>query len=314
MVSPNLPLITLAGRLLGKSIKRKGLVIFLLFVVVLFPTFSIAATIKTIKLGAADSGLTSPTGDYRFLDIADQSYSKDYQKSYNYTNAEVEVTYRREGTTLRGKLTARNLKPNFAYQIKLVGIPEIRSNEPIGFSGRWWQEEWDGRNWSSGQNLNNKGNGSQPNPNDTVYLQRRDVRDPSSPTGKKYRYTGYIPMHFFITDDNGKASVKFETGTCYHVFWKTSQRDRSPNDGLLKRVLFDVNPANNPAYEENYPPATVQIFGEWERLPLGQTYLAPGEYLCRVMLTEESFHGSGGTLAGNWAAAMAGRIKFTITQ
>ena len=35
---------------------------------------------------------------------------------------------------------------------------------------------------------------------------------------------------------------------------------------------------------------------------------------CHIMLTEESFHGSGGALAGNWAAVMAGEIKFTITR
>ena len=58
--------------------------------------------------------------------------------------------------------------------------------------------------------------------------------------------------------------------------------------------------------------ATVGVFGEWERLYVGGIYLRSGVYTCQIVLTEESFHGSGGTYAGNWAAAMRATISFEI--
>jgi len=57
---------------------------------------------------------------------------------------------------------------------------------------------------------------------------------------------------------------------------------------------------------------TCSIFGEWERLLVGGVYLQPGEYLAQMNLTEESFHRSGGSFAGNWAGAMGAEIQFNI--
>ena len=113
-----------------------------------------------IFLEDIDSSLTSPTGDYRWLDIANQSYSSDYRNSYNYTQALVKIDYADIDEILYGTLIASNLKPNFAYQLKIVGKPGLDSNEHIGLAGRWWQEEWNGTAWTNGQNLNNKGDGS----------------------------------------------------------------------------------------------------------------------------------------------------------
>jgi hypothetical protein len=69
-------------------------------------------------------------------------------------------------------------------------------------------------------------------------------------------------------------------------------------DGPLKKTTFtggDPDPAG--AYDIVYPETTVGIFGEWERLPIGGINLLPGEYEGQLVLTEESFHGSG--LAGS---------------
>jgi hypothetical protein len=251
-----------------------------------------------------------PTGDYRWRDVADQLYSQSYQTSYHYTQATVKITYDAVGTSLRGTLEATNLKPNFAYQLKLAGFPGTPDNEHIGLAGRWWQEEWNGSAWSSGQNLNNKGDGSSPSPNDTTYFQRRDIVNTTSPTGLKYRYTGYLVFDYFITDENGNAVLNFETNSSYHVLWKTSQRSATISDGPEKSWSFDPYPSV--AYDTNYPPQTVNIFGEWERLPVGGVLLQVGDYLAQIILTEESFHGSGGTYAGNWAAAMGGEIDFSL--
>ena len=139
--------------------------------------FSTTPSYFVIYLQDIDSGLTSPTGDYRWLDVANQPYSTTYRDSYNYTQATVSATYTTQGAALTGILQAENLKPNFAYQLKLVGTPGTSSNEQIGLAGRWWQEEWDGTAWTNGQNLNDKGTGSSPNPNDVaLFLKTRHYR------------------------------------------------------------------------------------------------------------------------------------------
>jgi hypothetical protein len=274
-------------------------------------------TMKSVDLTDVDSGLTSPAGNYRWMDSADQVYASSYQASYDYTQASVHIDYYTNATTLHGTLTASNMKPNFTYQLKLVGNSEVdwASNELIGLTGRWWQEEWGwdpvyGGVWMNGQNLNSKGSGASPNPNDNVYYSRRDIVDLSSPTGLHYRYTAYRVLDYFITDASGNASLDFEADSSYHVVFKTTQGSPS-GQGPVKTIVFDVvlpDPVN--AYNVDYPLQTVGIFGEWERLPLGGVLLDTETYQAEFLLTEESFHGSG--LAGGWAAAMAGEAVFTI--
>ena len=270
----------------------------------------------TVELSDIDSGLTSPTGEYRWRDAADQLYSADYRDTYNYTQASVQVVFDAMGSPLHGTLTAVNLKPNFVYQVKLVGTPGSTANESIGLAGRWWQEMWDGTDWTGGQNLNNKGDGSFPNPNDQVYFQRRDLTDPTSPTGHHYRYTGYLAFAFFMTDDEGDAVLEFETGSSFHVFWKTSQREPAADDGPVTSTTFDADesPAYNDTGGDDYPLQSVGIFGEWERLPMGGVNLQPGAYQVQIILTEESFHASSSSYGGNWAGAMSADFHFCITH
>ena len=264
----------------------------------------------TDYLEDVDSGTTSPTGDYRWMDIANQEYSESYRDTYNYTNATVEISYFPVDETLSGTLTATNLKPNFAYQLKLVGTPGTPENEQLGLVGRWWQEEWDGAQWTNGWNLNNKGNGSSPNPNDLNYTARRNITDGTSPTGLHYRYTGYLLFDYFTTDGYGNATLSFETGSCYHVLWKTTQRTHTGDDGPIITTTFTAN-TSSPAYDVNYSEQTVDIFGEWERLPMGNVPLSTGSYTAQLMITEESFHGTGEN-EGSWAAAMGTDISFII--
>jgi len=269
---------------------------------------------ERVTLASADPDLTSPSGDYRWMDVANQTYSSSYQASYNYTQANVYVYFSTVGGSLAGKLVAQNLKPNFAYQLKLVGTPGTDDNERIGLAGRWWEQNWTGSAWNDGWNLNNKGDGSSPNPNDITYYARRDIEDSSSPTGYHHRYTGYLIFAYFITDSNGNAEIYFETGSCYHVLWKTDQKAREPADGSLKTVTFDPDTSQD-AYDFDYPSQEISLFGEWERLPIGGVNLGPGQYNCQIILTEESFHSwMGDPLEGNWAAAMSADISFTITS
>jgi len=268
---------------------------------------------KSVTLSDIESGSPDPTGNYRWMDVADQLYAGTYQNSYNYTQASVQVNYYTGGASFHGSMTAANLKPHFAYQLKLVGIPESAANERIGLAGRWWQEEWNGSEWANGTNLNNKGDGSFPNPNDDVYLSRRDIPDPTSPTGKHYRYTGYLVFGYFITDAAGSAVLNFEANSSFHVLWKTTQRTRTTEDGPLKETAFEGgNPDPVDAYDVLYSEKDISIFGEWERLPVGAVFLSPGQYEAQLVLTEESFHGSGP--AGSWAGAVSGVVTFQLVD
>ena len=271
----------------------------------------IGATFVQVALDDIDSGSANPTGNYRWRDVADHLYAESYRNDYNYIHADVRITYCSEATSLFGTLYAVNLKPNFAYQFKLTANPGTETNEAIGLTGRWWQQEWDGSNWSGGKNLNDKGDGSSPNPNDRLYFDRRDVNDINSPTGKHYRFSGYLVFAYFVTDPNGSAEIDFTARDSYHVLWKTSQRTRTIQDGPLEVADFAVS-LPHVAYDTSYPRTEVSVFGEWERLPVGGVTLPEGAYEASFLLTEESFHSSGGTYAGLWAAAMSGPAEFTI--
>ena len=172
-----------------------------------------------ISLARIDPGITSPTGYYRWMNVADQLYSEAYRNTYSYDSATVRVEFQNPAATLSGTLTATNLKPNFAYQLKLVAGPQLPCNGRVAKAGRYWEQTWTGTEWSSGWNLNNKGDGYYPNPNDLTYLAQRDIPEASSPTGKLYSYTGYLVMDFFITDDHGCATLEFEANSSYHVLW-----------------------------------------------------------------------------------------------
>jgi hypothetical protein len=262
---------------------------------------------SVIELQDIDSNFTSPTpsGKFRWLDIADQAYGAAYRNAYDYTQATVIVAFAPSGASLRGQLTANNLKPNFAYQVKLAGDPIEYpvANENIGFVGRWWREEWNGEQWINGKNSN-----------DAEYLSEKDVEDSGSPTGLKYKFTGYLVFDYFITDSKGNALLEFEVNSSYHVLYKTSQRNPTSADGEIKAVTYKVNAKSSPAYDANFGWVTVGVYGEVERPPVGGKYPAPGLYDCEFFLTEESFHGSGGSYAGNWAAAMGAPISFEISE
>jgi len=216
----------------------------------------------SVALADIDSGGPSPAGNYRWMDVADQLYSAAFRASYDYTQADVTLQFFPTETRFRGYLIAANLKPNFTYQVKLAGIPGTTSNERIGLTGRWWQEEWNGTAWGNGQNLNNKGDGTSPNPNDEVYFSRRDIPDATSPTGYRYRYVGYVPFEYVTTDEAGDTLLAFEQDSAYHVMWKTTQRAFTELDGPLKTTTFDVE-LSDPvwAYDVDYPEVTVAVFG-----------------------------------------------------
>ena len=294
--------------------KAEFLIASIILIIVISALPITACAGKPSKPGTRPTTVTlqaSTLGAYRWLDVANYPYSSNYRTTYYYSSATVTVSFLSSGSVFEGTLTAKGLKPNFAYQLKLEGIPGTASNELIGLVGRWWQEEWSGTAWINGLNLNNKGSGTSPNPNDITYSQNKGVPDSTSPTGYHYRYTGYLIFKYFITDSRGAAKISFRADSSYHVLWKTTQATHTSSDGPIVTSSFDPNPNQLP-YGSDYPPATVNVFGEWERLPVGATLLKVGQYKCKISLTEESFHGDGGTYSGNWAKALEASISFKI--
>lgn len=259
-----------------------------------------AARETAVRLRPAAGGLTSPTGAYRWLDVADRPYGAAFCRRFRYRDVDVRVRCRARGSRFAGRLTARGLKPDFAYQLKLVGTPGTATNERLGLAGRWWEETWANGAWTAGANLNDKGDGMAPSPNDRMYLLHRDAPG-DGPGGRRYRHTGYLAFAIFVTDARGRADVPFAAADSFHVFWKTSQRPPAVGDGPVTTRAVGPDPAQ-----------TVGLYGEWERLPAGGVRLPPGDYRCRLVLTEESFHGTA-PLAGAWAAALAAPVRFRIT-
>jgi hypothetical protein len=293
---------------------EKKIHIFFTNILIIFLYSAVALAQPIVK------SLTSiASGVSRWRDVAGNLYSDTYRTSYGYNNPDVQVTvtFEESDGTFHGQLSATHLKPNFAYQLKISGNSGTPSNELIGYAGRWWQEEYVGGQWTNGQNLNNKGNGYYPNPNDDLYIERSIITDPASSTGYHYRYTGYLVLDYFITDENGDVLLDFEANSSYHVLWNTVQsghENHTANSGPLKSATVDPDPSQ-PAYDYDYEDSTMTIFGEFERLPVGEIWLAPGFYQCQIILTEESFHGwPGGDYTGQWAAAMGANIEFTVEE
>ena len=209
-------------------------------------------------------GLTNiGSGTYRWKDIADHIYTASYQSSYSYSDAVVTVKYDEASHRFKGSLEASNLKPYFAYQLKLEGIVASPGNEELKSIGRTW-------------------NG-----------------------------IGYLIFDYFVTDGTGVATLNFEQDSSYHVLW-TTQRTPEAVDGPIITTTFTANIPPHSAYSGGYSEKTVEIYGERENSHVvGFTFLPVGHYVCKVVITEESFH-QDDTYGGDWAGAMQADIEFDI--
>jgi hypothetical protein len=249
------------------------------------PTDCLATTLDLIP--AVDTE-TWPDAPFRWKDIATNLYAEAYRDTYTYDQAAVTVTFdAMQDSVFSGHLSATGLKPNFAYQIKLVGKPsglwgtegDDVTNETIGYAGRWWRVT--------------------PNPgnsNDQDYEAHRDDPD--------YIFEGYLLFDFFVSDSLGYAEADFATVSSYHVLWWEGQRTRRPCDSPV-RYSTVVGHASDPAYDSDVGPLEVGVYAEIERLCEGETVLPGGFYECRFFLTEESFHQSG-EYEGNWLSVLVG--------
>lgn len=229
-------------------------------------------------------------------------------QSFAYNGGQVTLTYDTAPGVpyFVGHIEARGLKPNFVYQMKLVGKPvkgtlgwgaqgNDWSNDAIGKAGRWWCAN---TNHAAGTNFN-----------DTHY---RDYYANATGTGVHNIY-GYQFLGDFVTDENGNASVDFTGAYSYHITWASWQ-------GGLKDTLFgSFTPYSTSSYGYGYTfsssdPVTLYYEYEpngslWPRSQAAGVVLPNGNYNCRFMLTEESFHnnlggGTNGDLGGYWKSVL----------
>jgi len=258
--------------------------LFLAIAVGLTPNRSTAET--RIDLHPIGGAITQAKSTYRWKDVATNTYAQSYKDAYVYSDAIVAISFDPiMETFLQGHLSATNLKPNFAYQMKLAGKPTALSgaagddttNERLGYLGRWWRH--------------------QPNPgnsNDADYEANHD--EPG------YIFEGYLVFAFIVTDSTGSIETDFRADSSYHVLWWEQQRSQGSCDSPVQWNMV-IGHADHPAYIENIGPTSVGIYAEIERYCNGTSTMPPGVYDCCFVLTEESFHQSGED-EGNWYSVL----------
>ncbi len=261
--------------------------------------------------------------------------------SFKYgTNGSVTVSYDTAPSVpyFVAHISATGLKPNFAYQMKLIGKPvsgspedaakkgrgfgpytkrsatkgiisvmdgngEDWANETIGKIGRWWNDSLQG----SSTNAVTDSVFNSTYPNETIY--------------------GYIFMGDFVTDASGNAEVDITGQNNYHITfqnWQTGGDVRMVQNGTPAQLTdgsgnkyFSITgspsaapyygygsaaPSTNVAQANGL--ANVYLWYQYESsMTAGrpqQVNLPPGQYRCRLMLTEESFHNNYGATSSNY--------------
>jgi len=226
----------------------------------------------------------------RWADIAGNFYSSDFARGFSYedkseTGPCVRVRIKPAGKTLSGRLEAHGLKPNFAYQVKVMGdFADRRGFELIGYRGRW-RLPGRGTNYSDWDYQ--------------AYENKEDIE-------------AYILFDFLVTDDRGDAILDFALEQSLHVLWNVTRQGviiREPN--IRKHDLRADNPAT---YARPKEAATVEyVYGEPEaaRYTGAPVRLPEGRYSASLVLTEESFH-SYGRDDGYWASPLRLPLEFYI--
>jgi len=252
------------------------------------------------------------TARERWRDAATTPYDAGKIAAYDYADAAVVFAYQDRGPTLAGEFTGSNLKPNFAYQVKLNGKPgyfwgaegDDLANERIGFAGRWWLNKVDKATETVVGGWNS---------NDAEYVAWRD----QGFTDGVYDYVfeGYLLFAYLVTDPDGQVAQDAAVDSSFHVLWKTMQRTPGSNDSPPTAHSFVVDGASD-WYASSQSDEVRSIYAEWEptRALPGELALPVGSYGVRLFLTEESFHESAGSPAsGSWATVMThDDVRFVI--
>jgi len=251
----------------------------------------------------------------RWRDIANNPYSTAFRAAFSYAPAHVELSYQKAptGAVFVGHISARGLKPNFAYQLKLAGKPisgpqgwgtaasyveassntqsatplthnvsgtpvggDDWTNQQLGYAGRWWDDTF-----APSTNL------------DDAYFRA------NYPAHTVY---GYLFLGDFFTDANGNAEADVRGDRSFHITWQDGQS--GPKDVFVG--AFPLAPSSS-GYGYDAPlSAMTQTL--WYELESGRTQpvaLPKGTYHCRLLVTEEAFHTAGGEGGGVWQTVLA---------
>ena len=270
------------------------------------------ATATVALQGVGDTwSLAAP----RWRDIGNNAYSSAFRASFSYAAARVTVTY---GTApsdgvFAAHVEAHGLKPNFAYQLKLAGKPtsgnrgwgralsfvEASSQFPdaqprahpvagtavggddwanlqLGYAGRWWDDTS-----APALNLND------------AYFRA------NSPTHTVY---GYLFMGDFLTDADGNASANLRGDRSFHITWQNNQS--GAKDVFVGNFALAASPST-PAYDAPLAATSARLWYESEAGRAQPVHLPRGTYHCRLLVTEEAFHGAGGNGGGQWQTVLA---------
>ncbi len=231
----------------------------------------------------------------RHMDVGGRAYSRKFISSFSYSDPnlnrpDVVLEYLAEAETFIGSLTASGLKPNFAYQMKLVGIYEDRQSfERIGYLGRW-------RLPGSGTNFSDS---------DYEAFAPKDLVE------------SYLLFDFFLTDGQGQARKEFYADSSLHVLWNAttqgwpSATQPLPVPAVRTGTRADIYANPNPDLSTQYIHAQSES-GIWyaDRLPTGTAFLPSGTYRAVFVLAEESFHSYGD--GGHWATVMSVPVQFEV--
>lgn len=236
----------------------------------------------------------------RWLDVADNPLSAflDGSQKFDYAGAQVTLHYAKNPPVpyFLGRIEARGLKPNFSYQLKLMGKPDKGvwgwgpqadewANEQLGFAGRWF----------CGHPVHRSGTNFDDN-------HFREFYKNALP-GAEHNIGGYIFMGEFVTDGQGNADRLFWGDHPYHIkwlSWQSGAKDVSAGQSVIE--------PKNYGYGANPPtPSSVTAFYENEPGRTQPLTLAPGTYNCRFVITEESFHNpvSARGQGGYWKTVLA---------
>ncbi len=250
----------------------------------------------------------APPQQERWRDVADVAYADGWRTTFNYADAPADralVRYESPAPSLQGTLLATSLKPNLAYQLKLVGRSALRgpteaanaddprawSSWQLGRIGRWWCED-------CGWNVADS--------------------DLATHVDDSHRVRGYLLFDWFVTDGAGDARHDFALDSSLHVLWRVGQRERAPEDTPPRWYRLEREPSVYPPHAAGVA-QDLGLFGEWEpgRPPLGQVRLPAGRYDVGLNLTEETFHanlGEARTLEGGgfWPWVLEAELSFEV--
>lgn len=262
---------------------------------------------KTVSLGPCKDPWASARD--RYWDIDGNQFNDFVDKigtvnAFKYSNVTVTLTYDKAPSVpyFVGKIQASGLKPNFCYQLKLVGKPQRGtrgwgdngndwSNEAIGFAGRWFCDSQ---------------HAAQTNFDDAHYNAYYKLATP----GTEHNIYGYQFMGSFVTDSSGNANYNFTGQNSYHVDWKESQLSSLARASgayvLNSQSPFTVQSNGSKyGYGSNLSKRTLKLWYEYETGRARNNVVLPaGRYNMRLLITEESFHDTS-FYGGYWKTVLA---------